>query len=279
MTKTFLIPTAALIAAGLAQAQQGTDPVIDAAREAAVAFTQSLPNYIVKRTTTRYQMPQALYRVVGQSFPVACNAQILGTRVECNAPEWQKLDVVTADVVSESGRETQLNLKVDGKPVQSPNHSGSWSVGEFVSVLQAALSLKSDAKFSNQRSTALAGRSAWHYDYLIDQPHSSWHLRVDASDYSPGYSGAIWIDKETSRVLRIDMAAHDMPTSFAMQNIDSSLEYGFVKIGEGNYLLPAHSQTVICQRTPAVCSKNTTDFQNYKKYAADAVISFDDKTN
>ena len=35
--------------------QAPADPVIEAARKAADAFAQSLPDYIVKRATTRYK--------------------------------------------------------------------------------------------------------------------------------------------------------------------------------------------------------------------------------
>ena len=51
--------------------------MIDGAREAAWSFTETLPNYVVKQFTTRYQTD--------------------ATRG--NRTTWQALDVVTADVV------------------------------------------------------------------------------------------------------------------------------------------------------------------------------------
>jgi len=49
-----------------------------------------------------------------------------------------------------------------------------------------------------------------------------------------------------------------------------------VKVGDGNYLLPVHSETEDCQRKTSRCSRNVTDFQNYKEYTADTSISFDE---
>ena len=40
-------------------AQQPPDPVIEAARVAAAAYQQSLPDYIVRRTTTRWRRARA----------------------------------------------------------------------------------------------------------------------------------------------------------------------------------------------------------------------------
>ncbi len=47
------------LAAFLLTAEPSPDPVIEAARVAAAAYQQSLPDYIVKRTTTRYGQGRA----------------------------------------------------------------------------------------------------------------------------------------------------------------------------------------------------------------------------
>ena len=71
----------------------GEDPIIAAAREAASSFTETLPSYVVKQMTTRYQSEQA----AGQKT------------------SWRALDVVTADLVMEGGKETYKNIQVNGK--------------------------------------------------------------------------------------------------------------------------------------------------------------------
>ena len=68
------------------------DPVIDAARRSAIAFSTSLPDYIVRRTTTRS---------VGGPLATAAN--------------WKNLDVVAADVAFEHGTEVYTNISIAGK--------------------------------------------------------------------------------------------------------------------------------------------------------------------
>jgi hypothetical protein len=230
------------------------DPIIDQAREEAFAFTESLPNYIVKQFTTRYQSSSS-----GRS----------GT-------SWQPLDIVTADVVAENGKESYRNLMVNGKPSRSVEQTGSWSEGEFASTLQAILSPASDALFTNRRSTTIANRAAYRYDYSIDQPRSSWRVEAGGSTYRPAYGGAIWIDKETSRVLRIEMSARSMPRDFTLDQVESSIDYDFVLIGDKKYLLPTHSEALSCMRGTSECSRNVIDFRNYKKFGADESITFED---
>jgi hypothetical protein len=90
----------------------------------------------------------------------------------------------------------------------------------------------------------------------------------------PPYKGAIWIDKETGRVLRIEMQANRMPQEFPYDKVESATDYEFTRIGEGQFLLPVHSETLMCERGTNICSRNTIDFRNYHKYAGEATIIF-----
>ncbi len=228
------------------------DPIIDQTREEAFAFTETLPNYTVKQFTTRYQSDSA----------------------SKGKTSWQALDIVTADVVAENGKETYKNLLVNGKATKDVDKSGSWSEGEFVSTLQAILSPASDALFKNKRATTIVNRPAWRYDYTIEQPRSSWRVYAGGSSYRPAYGGVIWIDKETSRVLRIEMAARNVPREFPLDTIESTVDYDFVLIGDRKFLLPTHSEALSCVRGTTECTRNVIDFRNYRKYGAETNITF-----
>lgn len=230
------------------------DPIIDETREEAFAFTESLPNYIVKQFTTRYQSDSA----------------------SRGRTSWQALDIVTADVVAENGKESYRNLMVNGKPSKNVQQTGSWSEGEFSSTLQAILSPASDALFTNKRSTTIVNRPAYRYDYSIQQPRSSWLVEASGSRYRPAYGGAIWIDKETSRVLRIEMSARNIPREFPLDQVESTVDYDFVLIGDKKFLLPTHSEALSCERGTSACTRNVIDFRNYKKFGADENITFED---
>jgi hypothetical protein len=92
----------------------------------------------------------------------------------------------------------------------------------------------------------------------------------------PAYRGSIWIDKETSRVLRIEMQAYQMPEGFPFDKVESATDYEFVRIGgDHEYLLPVHAETLSCERGTNMCSRNVIDFRNYHKYAGEAEIKFE----
>jgi hypothetical protein len=230
------------------------DQVIDNAREAAFSFSETLPNYVVKQFTTRYQTEAAR---AGQT-------------------SWRALDTVSADVVSEGGKESYKNILVNGKaPKEAVEKTGSWSTGEFSSVLLDVLSPGTEADFHNRRSTSIVNRGAWRYDFSVEQANSHWHVYSSAESYKPEYTGAMWIDKENSRVLRIELSARNMPRAFPLDTVESAVDYDYVLIGDAKFLLPVHSEALSCERGTSFCTRNVIDFRNYKKFGADTSITFD----
>jgi len=230
------------------------DEIIDDAREAAFSFSETLPNYVVKQFTTRYAT--------------------VPTRN--GKTSWQTLDTVTADVVEENGVEHYKNIQVNGRtPRQDVEKTGSWSTGEFSSLQLDILSPLTNADFRGKRTSTIASRPAYRYDFTVEQPNSHWHVESEGQSYSPGYTGSIWIDKQTSRVLRIELQAQNMPRSFPLDQVESSVDYDFVLIGEGKYLLPTHSEALSCARTASSCTRNVIEFRNYRKFSADTSITFD----
>jgi hypothetical protein len=244
---------ASSIRAGMSGPPSG-DPVVQSAREAAWHFSETLPNYVVKQFTTRYQTEVA----------------------KGNRTSWQALDVVTADVIAEGGKETYKNILVNGKaPRDSVEKTGSWSTGEFVTIQLNLLAPQTDADFHNKRTTTIVNRAAYKYDYSVEQPNSNWEIHASAESYHPGYTGTIWIDKENFRVLRIEMSAKNMPKAFPLDAVESALDYDYVLIGDQKFLLPAHSESLSCIRGTSECTRNVIDFRNYRKFGADTSIKFE----
>jgi hypothetical protein len=230
------------------------DPTIDQAREAAFSFSETLPNYVVKQYTTRYATQLAR-----------------GGRTS-----WQAMDTVTADVIAENGEEKYKNILVNGKtPREDVEKTGSWSRGEFSSLLLDVLSPLTNADFHGKRATTIVNRPAFRYDLSVEQPNSHWHVESEGQSYLPAFTGAIWIDKESYRVLRIELSAQNLPRGFPLDTVESAVDYDFVAIGDGKYLLPTHSEALSCGRGTNGCTRNVIEFRNYRKFTADTSITFD----
>jgi hypothetical protein len=230
------------------------DPVIDKAREAAFAYAQTLPNFVVKQVTTRYDSQ------------VAGNGQT----------NWHAYDTISAEVVSEEGRETYRNILENGHPPTRPvDESGSWSTGEYSSVLLDVFSMPTRALFHDQRATTIVNRPAWRYDYTVDARNSHWKITSRTTTISPEYVGSVWIDKESFRTLRLELIGRNMPKEFELDTVESAVDYDFVTIGDNRFLLPVHSEILSCERRTGYCSRNVIDFRDYRKFNADSSIKVD----
>ena len=227
------------------------DPVIEKARAAAASFTERLPNYVCTEFMARYE---------STARPV----------------DWRPLDVVSTNVVYEAGRESYRDISVNGKPFKKgmEDMSGAWSTGEFGTMLLNLFAPWTAAEFHQRRTGAIGGIEARVYNFEVDRAHSNWHVQVASQSMRPAYRGAVWIEPENGRVLRLEMQARGLPHEFPEDTVESAVDYENVMIGGVKFLLPVHAETLACERGTSNCSRNVLDFRNYHKFEATSDVTF-----
>ena len=230
------------------------DDVITKARDDAFSNSKTLPNYAVKQVTTRYSTVPDTHK----------------------AYAWQALDVVTTDLIYEDGKERYTNTMVNGKPTEYVQHTGSWSEGEFANMLLAVFSTSTHTEFTDQKDVTLRDRPAWRYEYSVAKENSTWTLHADGKDEKPAYVGSVWIDKATYRVLRLEMAARGLDKDFSLDTAESSVDYGFIPIAGQDVLLPVAADGLSCTRNSTDCTRERTQYTNYRKFEASYNIKFGD---
>ena len=231
--------------------RQGDD-LIRRATDAALDFTETLPNYVCTENMTRYQSDTA-------------------------RPNWQPIDVIGAEVVYENHQESYRNLTRNGRRIDKKmtELDGAWSTGEFGTVLIDLFSPATAADFHYRRDSRSSGIVAKVYDFSVDHPHSHWQISMASQSYLPAYKGSVWIDPATARVLRIEMQAVGFPADFPTDHVESATDYDYTRLGDTKqYLLPVHSESLSCQRGTNLCSRNAIDFRNYHKYEGESTITF-----
>jgi hypothetical protein len=232
----------------------GEDPLLAMARQFAAGFTESLPNYLAQEVMTRFA-----------STSPAIN--------------WRALDVITAEIVYENEAERYRNIKIDGKATDKSIEElpGAWSTGEFGSILADVFHPATATVFRRQGSSTASGRNARKYGFSVARENSNWSIQAPSQLVRPAYRGSVWIETETGAVLRIEMQADAIPRDFPLDNVESAIDYEYVRIGDGEFLVPVHGETLSCTRGTNNCSRNTIDFRNYRKYGSETSVSFEDK--
>jgi len=219
--------------------------------DAASTFTQGLPNFVCQQVTTRY-MEQS------------------------KSSGWEALDVLTAKVVYEDGKEKYQEITVGGKRTNKNmmDLGGSTSTGEFASILMSLFEGQR-AQFRFSESTSLTGGAAAAvYNFKVALRSSDWTIRVGGQSLMPAYNGSVWIEKANPKVRRIEMQAINVPKDFPDDAVESTVDYDQVRLGERMFLVPVHAEVLSCQRGTTICTKNAIDFRDYHKYSGESSVEF-----
>ena len=184
------------------------------------------------------------------------------------------LDRVSAEITYEDGQENYRNVKLNDRPTDKSidELGGSWSTGEFASTLVQLFHPATDAQFRAGGVSPIAGSNARVYDFQVRSENSHWKVQADSQAVVTAYDGSVWVDPNTARVLRIEIQARDLPSDFAMETIESAVDYSYVTIGENSFLLPVRAESLGCKRATNLCSHNIIDFRNYHEFKSKVKI-------
>ncbi len=229
------------------------EKVLRQAREYALGYTKNLPDFLCTQVTRRYVDPS------GMEF-------------------WGQQDVITARVAYVDHHEDYKLVLVNNRMVASDNTSmhsvgGATSTGEFGTLMAEVFEPASEASFGWERWATLRGRRSYVFNYRVTQSRSKWHVTYERSDdIVPAYHGLVFVDRDSGSVMRITMDA-ELPPSFPIQQAYTVLDYDFAEISGNPYILPL--KAVVRMRKGKYLTKNDVEFRLYRKFTAEASITFD----
>jgi hypothetical protein len=243
--------------------------ILSRAREATLEAVREMPDFVVKQLIQR-----------GASFAGTNNFRNrdrLIVAVSYRAPE------------TEGGRgaEEYRVLSIDGIPQAAPQLKSSYeevggtsSTGEFVTVLATIFKSENETRFEPIDTDTIRGRRAIVYNFEIGvdkKPQSIGVAGVGSTE--AGMRGKVWIDRETARVLRIESIATDIPADFPVTAASRTIDYDWVTISDGKYLLPSLSDVRLTSRYGRELfeTRNVIRFKDYQKYGSEVRILEDDE--
>jgi hypothetical protein len=228
--------------------------VIEAVREYALNYTESLPNFICLQVTDRY---------INRSYKPGDQA-------------WSHQDKFSEQLNYVDHHENYImrshnDESTFGKEWKAVG--GALSRGEWASLIQAVFDPATDTRFSWSRWGNLSGKRYYVFRYDVDKERSRETLDADGRKETPGFHGEVYVPFDENVVWRITVEPEPTP-DFPMQDIKETLKYDYVKISDQRFLLPTSSEVVM--REGHIGNKNDIAFRLYQKYSADTSIKFDD---
>jgi hypothetical protein len=230
--------------------------VLDAAREYALNYAKTLPDFICLEVNRRY----------------------LDRRYKAGTEgSWSISDRLAEKLTYYDQKEKyELISRNDdslfGKTAESMG--GALSRGDFGTLIREIFEPESDAEFHWERWGNLDGHLFHVYTYFIDQPHSKETIDYNRSQQvTPAFHGEIFVEKGPNVIWRITVEP-EPPASFPIQNIVQRLDYRYIDISGQKFLLPVSGQIIM--KADGTGTKNEIEFRSYRKYSADTTITFDD---
>jgi hypothetical protein len=232
--------------------------LIAESRLRALAYTKSLPDFICTEVTRRYSAPSN----------------------RAPQPSWKRLDTLTIRLSYFGQKEDYRVIRIDDKAANKDLAKvGGWTTrGDFGSMLNGVFMPKSEASFEWQRWDTWKDRRVAVFAYRIERIHSSFnssaHSLVKRVSANWGAKGLVQIDAETRDVLRFSIDSMDMPAQSPTSEVHLVLDYDFQRIGDREFLLPAHSLTVSTVKGGKETRKSDSEFTEYKRFSTDTKIQF-----
>jgi hypothetical protein len=236
--------------------------ILDDVREYVANYDNNLPDFVCTEVEHRLIAPKPGTRYGGRAG---------------SEPSYQEADTVTNRLSYFEHKEVKKPILVNSRPVftEYDNLSGSTSNGDFGSMLRDLFSRRAQARFEWARWATLRGRLTMVFSFRVAQANSTFSIGVKdiKREIVAGYSGEVFVDKETHKVTRLLQVAQDIPVDFPVRHAQERLDYDYADIGGHQYLLPYRGELLM--EGEEVFSKNLLDFLHYKKYSADSEITYD----
>lgn len=152
--------------------------------------------------------------------------------------------------------------------------SGMYGTGEFGAFARGVFG-GSTTTFRIEGPQTLDGSLTTRYSFQVAVEHGMW-LQGPTQRSLAGYHGSIYVAPDTLDLVRMDVQADDgLPEFLDLRTVTDSIEYGRVKIGDGDFLLPVTAETVMVSLR-GEASRNRIKFSGCHEFTGESKLIFGD---
>jgi hypothetical protein len=228
------------------------DTLIADARNQAVNYAESLPNFLCVEVTNR-------------------SIDLNGTG------DWRHRDTIAELLRYQDKRETRTTLEVNGEATSADRDAmlvkkSAFSSGELGGVLKAVFDPKAQAEFKWKETDALGNGTVQVFGYHVPVESSEFYITGSNNmEIKVAFHGLVFIDTATHSVRRVTLIAEDIPKEFPTHSSAMAVDYDYVVINTHDYLVPVGAEVSLKQgKHEAVM--NTMEFRNYRRFGSNLRI-------
>ncbi|HTQ57798.1 MAG TPA: hypothetical protein VMI94_25200 [Bryobacteraceae bacterium] len=243
------IEPATIDTSGLKMRAEEQKRLWDEAAKNAMSYLSRLPNFRCTQETRRFTAPLK------------------------TPDQLKEADSFKSDLIYEDGKERYRTVEINGVKVDNTEvNRGIYSRSEFGSMLRGLFDPDTAAKYKWAGRAMAMGVLCEVFAVDVARTKSNFVLRQAGRREPAGYTGRVFIDEDTGMVRRLTIEGNGLPADFGLKSPALSLDYGMVRIGQDDYLLPLRS--VLQLRHAKAFVRNETLFTHYRRFSAESEIKF-----
>lgn len=244
------IEPATIDSSGLKMREDEQKQLWEEAAKDAMGYLDRLPNFRCTQETHRFTAP---LKTPGQL---------------------KEADSFKDELVYEDGKERYRTIEINGVRAENAPaaNNGIHSRNEFGTMLRGLFDPDAAASYKWSGRALAMGVLCQVFEVEVSKAKSSFVLYYGGRREPVGYTGRVFIDEEMGMVRRLTIQGVGLPQDYGLQSPALSLDYGMVKIGKEDYLLPLRSMLQL--RHAKAFVRNESVFRNYRKFEAESEIKF-----
>jgi hypothetical protein len=204
-----------------------------------------------------------------------CTQETHRLKAPVRAPnQMRETDSFKDELTYEDGNESYRTLEVNGvkSSISIREEKGVHSRGEFGTMLRGLFSPEVGASYKWAGHAMAGGSLCQVFEISVEQSKSNFALYFNKRRAAAAYSGRVFIEEETGLVRKLTIEGSGLPPLFGLQSPSFSLDYGMVKVGTQDYLLPLRS--VLQVRQDKILVRNEAVFRDYRKFEASSEMKY-----
>jgi hypothetical protein len=121
--------------------------------------------------------------------------------------------------------------------------------------------------------TRLDGRRLMDYSFSVPREESRYRVKAQKEWVIAGYTGRLLVDPQTAGLVRLAVRTQELPAETHACETDTTMEYGLVQLGGGDYLLPKATRQRFIGRDGSE-AQNSVAFSACREYQAESKLTF-----
>jgi VWFA-related protein len=237
--------------------EEQANAILSAARQRALAWGDSLPNFFCIEITDHSVDPSGM-------------------------GDWRQKDTAVQVVRYVDHEESRTTLSVNGQKKavgaegdlagQPSDLDFAHSIGEFGGMFKLVFDPSAKAKFTWKEADVVDGQPAQVFAFKVDAANSQFDVAgLNNRQNVVGFHGEVYLDTATHSIRRITVDADNIPDFLAVRATTISVDYAWVTINGHDYLLPSRGAVSLREgKHQAVL--NEFEFRGYRRFGSQVRI-------